>query len=161
MNEQSKSVLFVCMGNICRSPAAEGVLRHIIEKNKLDFEVIVDSAGTIGFHEGKPADTRMQNAAAARGYRLDSRARKVKKDDLRTFDLIVAMDRENLAELTALADITSIAKIKLLGEFLHADGAPDVPDPYYGGPDGFETVLDMLESACPLILSCLENKHEN
>ena len=160
MNKRSKSVLFVCMGNICRSPAAEGVFKHIIEKHKLNFEVIVDSAGTIGFHEGKPADTRMQNAAAARGYRLDSRARKVKKDDLRIFDLIVAMDRENLAEITALADKTSISKIKLLGEFLHSGPAPDVPDPYYGGSEGFETVLDMLESACPLILSCLEDKNE-
>ena len=161
MNKHSKSILFVCMGNICRSPAAEGVFKHLIadtDDNEL-FEV--DSAGTIGYHTGNPADPRMQSAAKGRGVSLTSRARKVTPEDLEAFDLVVAMDRDNLADLHSMANANDQSKIKMLGEYLNLDHAPDVPDPYYGGPDGFDLVLDMIESACPAILAHLKQINAN
>ena len=149
-------VLFVCMGNICRSPAAEGVFRHLVAQRGLTERLDIDSAGTIGHHAGKPADLRMQRAATERGYDLQSRARQVEAHDLDTFSLVVAMDRANLADLEDLHGKPA-DHLRLLGEFLpkgqqnHA-GPPDVPDPYYGGDYGFERVLDMIEHACPAIL---------
>jgi protein-tyrosine phosphatase len=154
------SVLFVCMGNICRSPAAEGVFAHFVSNMQNPMDVFVDSAGTIGFHTGHSPDSRMQSAARARGYSLTSRARKVTKLDLAKFDLILAMDRENLADLQQMADRDELEKIKLFGNFIPGEHCPDVPDPYYGGNDGFETVLDMIESACPSILEDLWKQYQ-
>ena len=156
------SVLFVCMGNICRSPAAEGVFRHYVEQQGDTEDFYIDSAGTIDYHSGKPADPRMRAAASRRGYTLTSLSRQVMSEDLDRFDLIVAMDRDNLWYLEELAGGPQ-AHIRLLGSFLperqdEPGQAPEVPDPYYGGSQGFEDVLDMLESACPGIHSaCRES----
>ncbi|MHC4996651.1 MAG: low molecular weight protein-tyrosine-phosphatase [Planctomycetota bacterium] len=155
MNQQitKRRVLFVCMGNICRSPTGEGVMRKVVADRGVSNRIEVDSAGTIGFHMGEPADARMRQAASRRGYNLDSRARQIEAADLDTFDLIVAMDRENLAGIHRLENGNDHAhKIKLLSEYLDDTWEIDVPDPYYGGESGFEHVMDMIEEACPAIL---------
>ena len=165
MSDQYK-VLFVCMGNICRSPAAEGVFRSFVESQDRDDEIVIDSAGTIGYHTGELPDQRMRVAASRRGYKLDSRARQVKKSDITEFDLVVAMDHDNYYYLVSLADGVA-GNIKLLGHFLGAgdvyiDELSPVPDPYYGGEQGFEKVLDMLEHACqPMLDYCLEKQSNN
>lgn len=145
------SVLFVCLGNICRSPAAEGVMQELIQKRGLTGEILVDSAGTSSFHIGEPADRRMQLAAQQRGITLTSRSRQATSRDYQKFDLIIAMDRNNFRELATLFGEPSI-KLHLLSEYLPKDAPRDVPDPYHGGPAGFTSVLDMLEEACPKIL---------
>ena len=145
------SVLFVCLGNICRSPAAEGILQALVDEQDRQAEVVVDSAGTAGYHDGKRADARMIAAAKNRGIDLTSISRKLLPTDLDQFDLVIAMDRENLADIQRLSS-DQTATIKLLSEYLGDDWPSDVPDPYYGGGDGFEYVLDMLAAACPAIL---------
>ena len=160
------SVLFVCMGNICRSPAAEGVFRHYVGQHGDEDRFYIDSAGTIDYHSGNPADPRMRKAAARRGYTLDSISRQVTNEDLDEFDLIVAMDRDNLWNLHDLAGGPQ-ANLRLLGSFLpehkgDPKHAPQVPDPYYGGSQGFEEVLDMIERACPGVFSaCREILERN
>ncbi|MDX1565588.1 MAG: low molecular weight protein-tyrosine-phosphatase [Phycisphaeraceae bacterium] len=146
------SILFVCMGNICRSPTGEGVMRKLLADRDLTDRVKIDSAGTISYHEGHPADARMRQHASARGYHLDSIARQVRHADFERFDLIVAMDRENHEDLMRRVPDEHREKIQLLSDFLDGDWPGDVPDPYYGGADGFERVLDMIEAACPKIL---------
>lgn len=146
------SVLFVCLGNICRSPTAEGVLKHLVSENGLEDQIEVHSAGTIGYHEGRPADKRMREAASKRGYELESLSRKIESIDLERFSLVIAMDRENLRDIQALDD-QPVAVVRLLSSYLDDQWPQDVPDPYYGGPQGFEDVLDMLEAACPAILN--------
>jgi protein-tyrosine phosphatase len=145
-------ILFVCMGNICRSPTAEGVMRHLAQEAGLEDEIVIDSAGTGGWHAGDPPDRRATDAARRRGMTLDGAARQITVDDFEDFDLLLAMDRENLVGIRAIApDEEAAAKARLLREFDPASaGAPDldVPDPYYGGPQGFETVLDQVEAAC-------------
>lgn len=146
-----KSVLFVCLGNICRSPAGEGVLLKMLEQQTLLDEIEVDSAGTMGYHIGKPADARMRQAAAKREIHLPSRARQVTKADLDRFDWVVAMDRENLADLQRLHP-TPRANVCLFSKFLDQSWPTDVPDPYYGGDDGFEYVLDMMQAGCTKLI---------
>ncbi|MCB1055622.1 MAG: low molecular weight phosphotyrosine protein phosphatase [Acidobacteria bacterium] len=146
-------VLFVCMGNICRSPAAEGVFRHLVAEAGADDAWEIDSAGTIGYHSGELADARMRAAASRRGYELTSRARRVQPDDFERFDRILAMDRENLDELEAMAPADSHARIELFGRWVQRDAPPEVPDPYYGGAQGFEHVLDLLEVGCRKLLA--------
>jgi protein-tyrosine phosphatase len=145
-------ILFVCMGNICRSPTAEGVMRRLVEDAGLTDRVDVESAGTGGWHAGEPPDERATIAARRRGVRLEGAARQIRAADFRDFDLLIAMDRANLGELLAAApDEDAAEKVRLLREFdPMSAGAPDldVPDPYYGGDRGFETVLDMVEAAC-------------
>ena len=145
-------LLFVCMGNICRSPTAEGVMRSLLREQGLEDEIAIDSAGTGGWHVGDPPDVRATAAARKRGIVLDGAARQVRLSDFEEYDLLLAADRENLAHLRALAPSEDArAKVRLLREFdPHSAGAPDldVPDPYYGGPDGFEDVLDLVEAAC-------------
>ena len=148
------SVLFVCLGNICRSPAAEGVMQNLIQKRGLADQIRVDSAGTSSFHIGEPADRRMQLCAQQRGYELTSRSRQATSRDYSKFDLIIAMDRNNYRELARLFGEPT-AKLHLLSEYLPPDAPRDVPDPYHGGPEGFNTVLEMLEQACPKILDAL------
>ncbi len=139
-------VLLVCMGNICRSPTAEGVLRQYIKSNKLGDRVEVDSAGTHGYHVGEAPDARTQRAAAARGYNLTQfRARKVARQDLDYFDLILAMDRSNLENLHRLATPEQKTRIKLFMEYAKNFDDEEVPDPYYGLGHGFDLVLDMVE----------------
>jgi len=140
-------VLFVCMGNICRSPTAEGVLRRLVREEGLEDRVEIDSAGTGGWHAGSPPDERATEAARRRGIELAGAARQVEPEDFERFDLILAMDRENLAELRALApDDEARGKVRLLL------GDRDVPDPYYGGEQGFDHVLDLVEAACEDLL---------
>ena len=141
-------ILFVCMGNICRSPTAEGVMRRLLEDEGLDIEI--DSAGTGGWHAGEPPDERATLAARRRGVTLEGAARQVRPEDFRRFDLLIALDRSNLRELLAQApDEEAAEKVRLLREFdPAAAGDLDVPDPYYGGDRGFETVLDLVEAAC-------------
>jgi protein-tyrosine phosphatase len=144
-------LLFVCMGNICRSPTAEGVMRGLLHEQDLEAAVEVDSAGTGEWHTGQPPDARATEAARVRGVTLAGAARVVRAADFDDFDLILAADRDNLDELRALAPRAAYERIHLLRAFdPAADGAPDldVPDPYYGGPDGFEHVLDLVEAAC-------------
>jgi protein-tyrosine phosphatase len=141
-------ILFVCMGNICRSPTAEGVMRRLVEDAGLDIEI--DSAGTGAWHAGEPPDRRATLAARSRGITLEGAARQVTADDFRRFDLLIALDRANLRELLAVApDEEAAEKVRLLREFdPGAGGDLDVPDPYYGADRGFETVLDMVVAAC-------------
>jgi protein-tyrosine phosphatase len=145
-------ILFVCMGNICRSPTAEGVMRSLVREAGREDEFEIDSAGTGGWHVGNPPDARATESARRRGIALAGEARRVTREDFERYDLLLAADRENLAELRALApNEESRSKARLLREFdPDSEGAPDldVPDPYYGGPDGFEEVLDLVEAAC-------------
>lgn len=152
------AVLFVCLGNICRSPAGEGVFRRYVERQGCADRFRIDSAGTADYHSGQRADRRMREAAARRGYELDSRARQVTREDLEEFDLVLAMDRDNLRDLERLAGGPR-DNIRLLGAFLpeHEGGdpnqAPEVPDPYFGGAEGFEETLDLIERACPALFA--------
>lgn len=147
-----KRVLFVCMGNICRSPAAEGVFVHMLEEQGMDDAVEVDSAGTIGFHSGDPADSRMRAAAAKRGYDLTSRARQVSAQDFEEFDWILTMDDANYRDLEQLKPgVETRAKLKRFCDYCSCD-TREVPDPYYGGASGFERVLDLLEDGCAQLL---------
>jgi protein-tyrosine phosphatase len=144
-------ILFVCMGNICRSPTAEGVLRHLVRERGLEEEFEIESAGTGGWHVGDPPDSRSTAAARKRGIKVDGAARQVHAGDFEDFDLLLAMDRDNLEELRALMPSGSEHKVRMLRGFDAASaGGPDldVPDPYYGGPNGFEDVLDQVEAAC-------------
>jgi protein-tyrosine phosphatase len=139
-------VLLVCMGNICRSPTAEAVLRHYIRNHRLGDKVEVDSAGTHGYHVGEAPDARTQRAAMARGYDLSQlRARKVARQDLDYFDLILAMDRTNLDNLQRMASLEQQDKIRLFMDYAKNFEDDEVPDPYYGLGYGFDLVLDMVE----------------
>lgn len=148
-------VLFVCLGNICRSPTAEGTMRALVREAGLEDEIELDSAGTGGWHVGSPPDERATTTAAGRGIVLEGAARRVSASDFDDFDLMIAMDSANLGDLRALAGSEEQrAEIRLLREFdPAADGSDDldVPDPYYG--DGFERVLDMVEAACRGLLA--------
>ena len=147
-------VLFVCLGNICRSPAAEGVFLDLLEQHGRSHHFEVDSAGTGGWHVGRLADARMRTAASRRGLQLASRARQLEPEDLHRFDLIVTMDRHNLAAVQDLARRSrGGARITPMTNFCRRHRIEDVPDPYNGGPEGFEFVLDLLEDACAGLLA--------
>lgn len=150
-----KRVLFVCLGNICRSPTAHGVFQQRVDGAGLSEAVLVDSAGTAGWHCGRAPDPRSQAFAAAHGYDLSAlRARQVAAEDFRQFDYILAMDRANLSDLQALRPVDSRAELALFLDY--ADGACDeVPDPYYGGDDGFVTVLRLVEAAADGLLTAI------
>ncbi len=151
-------VLFVCLGNICRSPTAEGVMRHRLQQAGLAAQVAVESAGTAAWHIGKAPDPRTCAAAAQRGYRLhELRARQVQAEDFARFDLILAMDHDNLRELQRLRPDSAGAELDLL---LRRGGLAEheVPDPYYGGSDGFERVLDLVESACERLIEQIRER---
>jgi len=143
-------ILFVCSGNICRSPTAEGVMRRLLDDEGLADRVHVESAGTGGWHIGEPPDERATLAARRRGITLAGAAQQVRPADFRRFDLLIAMDRGNLRELLAIApDEEAAERVRLLREFdPAASGDLDVPDPYYGGERGFEIVLYMVDAAC-------------
>jgi protein-tyrosine phosphatase len=152
-------ILFVCLGNICRSPAAEGVLRSMAETRGIADRLDIDSAGTYGGHAGDLPDPRMRAAAAQRGYRLTHRARQVREEDFERFDRIVAMDDANYERLHRLAPSRDAArKICRMTEFCrHHPDRTYVPDPYYEGREGFETVLDLLEDGCAGLLDTLSD----
>jgi protein-tyrosine phosphatase len=145
-------VLFVCLGNICRSPTAEGVLRHKLREAGLQARVEVDSAGTGDWHVGKAADLRTRQAAQQRGYDLSVlRGRQVQAADFNAFDLILAMDNSNLRDLQQLRPGNATAELDLFLRRYQLQ-LDEVPDPYYGGADGFEQVLDLIEQACEGLL---------
>jgi protein-tyrosine phosphatase len=150
-------LLFVCLGNICRSPTAEGVMRSLVIEEGMEDRVELDSAGTGAWHVGSAPDERATAAAAAQGVKLDGRARKVEPEDFERFDLILAMDSSNLRDLQALADSAEAReRVRLLREFdpaSHGDDDLDVPDPYYGGDDGFGTVFELVRAACQGLLA--------
>ena len=149
-------LLFVCLGNICRSPTAEGVMRALIAREGIDGRVMVDSAGTGSWHVGSPPDERARDAASGRGVQLEGSARQVRPQDFAEFDLLLAMDAANRRELLALApSAEDQARVRLLREFDPASAGRadlDVPDPYYGAAGGFEEVLDLVQAACAGLL---------
>ncbi|KAI3450685.1 hypothetical protein Pfo_007350 [Paulownia fortunei] len=155
------SVLFVCLGNICRSPAAEGVFRHLVKEKGLDSKFYIDSAGTISYHEGDQADPRMRAASKRRGIEITSISRPIRPSDFRDFDLILAMDRQNREDILGAFErwrhretlpVDADKKVRLMCSYCKRHDETEVPDPYYGGPQGFEKVLDLLEDACESLL---------
>ena len=155
----SVRLLFVCLGNICRSPTAEGVMRHLLREQGLEERVQIDSAGTGSWHVGSPPDRRATAAAQRHGIVLEGAARQVTAQDFEDFDLVIAMDRANRRELLALApDAAAREKVRLLREFdpdAVASGDLEVPDPYYGDGDGFAHVLDVVDRACRGLIASL------
>ncbi|MGA9665286.1 MAG: low molecular weight protein-tyrosine-phosphatase [Gallionella sp.] len=153
-------VLFVCMGNICRSPTAEATFRHYVENAGMSEHILIDSAGTHDYHVGDPPDSRAQRAAQQRGYDMSSlRGRQVAADDFLRFDYVLAMDRANLAILQRITPPDSTARARLFLEFARHHNEREVPDPYYGGADGFERVLDMVEDAAQGLLEDIRQRH--
>lgn len=150
-------ILFVCLGNICRSPTAEGVLRAIAAREFPELKLEIDSAGTADYHVGKPPDRRTVAAARRRGYELSGlRARQVQPEDFARFDFVLAMDRANLAELESRRLEGAPAQLALFMGFAPGSGYDEVPDPYYGGVEDFECVLDLCEAASRGLLSRLK-----
>lgn len=148
-----KRVLFVCTGNICRSPTAEGVFRHLAEAAGLSAMIESASAGTHAYHVGEPPDPRTVATARKRGFDLSAqRARKVRREDFQTYDLILAMDEDHFDHLSALRPHDARAEVRLFLDYHPARTHTGVPDPYYGGADGFELVLDMIEEASKALL---------
>lgn len=149
-------ILFVCLGNICRSPAAEGIMRQKVKERGLSSVFDIDSAGTYGGHAGNLPDSRMRAHAARRGYRLEHRSRPITTDDFDRFDLIIGMDDMNIENLRRLApDADAWTKIHRMTDYSRRYAHDHVPDPYYSGADGFELVLDLLEDACDGLLDHL------
>lgn len=153
-------VLFVCLGNICRSPSAEGVFRACVEKANLSDNIAIDSCGTAAYHIGKSPDPRSIQAAAQRDIDISYlQARQVEVSDFDKFDYMMAMDESNLENLKRLQPNNSKAQVGLLMEFATKIQGTEVPDPYYGGKDGFELVLDLLEDACSALLDHIREHH--
>jgi len=147
------------MGNICRSPAGEAVMRHLVEGEGLAERIECDSVGTIAFHTGNPPDHRMHTAAANRGINTGGQARQICDDDYHSFDMILTMDDENLVNVRNMAPAGEcLTKVRPFCDFVTESTATEVPDPYYGGPKGFETVLDLLEDGCASLLEHVRNQ---
>lgn len=157
-----KSVLFVCWGNICRSPSAEAVFKKLVETKGLKKEFYIDSAGTIAAHSGERADSRMRQHASLRGYSLESISRKVDPNvDFDRFDYIVAMDDRNMDDLMLMTrNSDDVNKISKMTDYCTSFKNTSVPDPYYGGSKGFELVLDLLEDACEGLLKQIQKEKE-
>jgi protein-tyrosine phosphatase len=161
MAEPAVALCFVCLGNICRSPTAEGVMRRLLAREGLAGKVAVESAGTGDYHTGELPDRRARAAAKARGVSLESRAQQFQPSDFERFDYVLAMDEQNVRDLERIAPHAAAkAKVRLLRSFDPASppGAA-VPDPYHGGPAGFEHVLDLCEAACSGLLAHLRREH--
>lgn len=156
------SILFVCMGNICRSPMAEGVFLSILKRERVENDYIIDSAGTLGFHQGELPDRRMRLHAEKRNYFLTSMSRKFSRSDFENFDLIIAMDDNNYEDLKELAYTKEESdKIHRMIEFSMEEKPTHIPDPYYGGDQGFEHVIDLLEDACEGLFWYLQKPKNN
>ena len=156
-NKKITRILFVCLGNICRSPAAESMMRQLVERSGMAANIDIDSAGTYGGHSGERSDPRMRRAAAARGIEMTHLARQVREEDFERFDMVIAMDDNNYEALFRLApDRAAQNKIFRFREFLtnHPEWSY-IPDPYYEGHEGFELVLDLLEDGCATLLERL------
>ncbi|SMO31935.1 low molecular weight protein-tyrosine-phosphatase [Fodinibius sediminis] len=154
--ENHYKVCFVCLGNICRSPTAEGIFQHQVEKRGLSPFFEIDSSGTSAFHEGESANSKSQRTARKHGITLHSKARRFKPFDLDYFDLILAMDNENLSNLKQMASEKHLEKIARMRDFDPQPGDGQVPDPYYGGIDGFENVFQIVKRSCTQLLDKLE-----
>lgn len=151
-------VLFVCMGNICRSPMAQGVFENVLRREGLEGEVFVDSAGTGSWHVGSPPDERAQKSASLRGLDLSSqRARQISRDDCESFDYVLTMDEDNYRTVATLCRGNAVVRPFL--DFATDSPEREVPDPYYGGPDGFEHVLDLVEDASEGLLEDIRTRH--
>ncbi len=151
-------VLFVCLGNICRSPAAHGIFEHIVKENGMQDMIEVDSAGTYGGHRGELPDRRMRTAAMYRGYALTHHSRPVRSIDLHDFDMIVAMDDQNYEDLMHIApSVEATHKIRRMADYLTAHKISYIPDPYYMGTEGFTLVLDLLEEGCRNLFKQIKN----
>ena len=152
-------VLFVCLGNICRSPTAEGVFRKLVTEQGLAAQIEIDSAGTHAYHIGEPPDPRATEAAARRGIDLAGlRGRQAVAEDLAIFDYVLAMDKENQRHLLAIAGAHT-GKVRLFLEYAESAGTLEVPDPYWGGATGFERVIDMIEDAAAGLLAEIRKNH--
>ena len=161
MGSQEKvQVLFVCMGNICRSPTAHGVFRKMVIDEGLSDRIEIDSAGTHAYHVGNPPDRRAQQTADARGIDLsDLRARQARSEDFSQFDYVLAMDQDNYHSLMSICPTGYEDKVYMFLDFAPAIRSREVPDPYYGGPEGFETVFDMVDAASRGLLTDIRRKH--
>lgn len=150
-------ILFVCLGNICRSPAAEGIMKEIVYKRGLHNDIEIDSAGTAGYHIGELPDSRMRQHGAKRGYNFNSHSRKFTENDFDRFDIILAMDDSNYANIMRLSpDLQSQEKVFRMVDFSQKLQSDHIPDPYYSGSEGFELVLDLLEDACEGLMLYIE-----
>ncbi len=157
MKKEKYKILFVCLGNICRSPAGEGIMKHIISEKGLDDKIEVDSAGTSGYHDGDLPDHRMRQHGARRDYVFDSHSRKFTVNDFDDFDIILAMDDSNYSNIMRLSpDLESQKKVHRMVDFSQKHNYDHIPDPYYMGADGFELVLDLLEDACGGLMKHIE-----
>ena len=153
-------VLFVCMGNICRSPTAEGVFRHVVEKAGLSHIIEIDSAGTHAYHIGEPPDPRSTSTAMQRGVDLSNqRARRAIAEDFVEFDFVLAMDRDNYANLSNICAPEHVDKLQLFLDYAKDLPESEVPDPYYGGGKGFDRVLDLIEAASAGLLAEIKQRH--
>ena len=151
-------VLFVCLGNICRSPAAHGIFEHIVKENGMQDMIEVDSAGTYGGHRGELPDRRMRTAAMYRGYALTHHSRPVRSIDLHDFDMILAMDDQNYEDLMHIApSVEATHKIRRMADYLTTHKISYIPDPYYMGTEGFTLVLDLLEEGCRNLFKQIKN----
>lgn len=151
------NVLFVCLGNICRSPAAEGIFKKMVRKRGLDDKINIDSAGTAGYHQGELPDPRMRSHGARRGYKFDSLSRKFRNSDFDNFHVIITMDDSNYHNVLNMSpNLESDKKVYKMVDFLQRLDADHIPDPYYSGASGFELVLDLLEDACEGLLDKIE-----
>ena len=154
------SVLFICMGNICRSPLAHGRFEHLVRESGLESQISVDSAGTHAYHVGEPPDRRSQQTALRRGIDISAqRARKVAQSDFEEFDYLLAMDRDNLAILLSVAPPEHVHKVRLFLDFAPELDEKEVPDPYYGGQSGFERVYDLIDTASQGLLDEIRKQH--
>ncbi len=155
-------LLFVCLGNICRSPSAENIMNHLIAKNGLTEQFECDSAGTSNYHIGSPPDSRMKAAAKKRGIELRGKGRQIEEFDLEYYDLILAMDKSNYRNILALDPKKKYHhKVKLMCDFAKNYTDKEVPDPYYGGESGFDYVIDLLSDACQGLLDYCQEKKDN
>ncbi len=161
MTQKKIKVLFVCMGNICRSPTAQGVFEDFVKKAGLSEQIVIDSAGTHAYHVGQPPDQRSQAAALERGIDLSQqRARQVSLQDFSNFDYVLAMDQANEQSLLAECSAGQRGRVKRFMSFAPETGVVEVPDPYYGGEQGFERVLDLVEAAAKGLLQHIRKQHQ-
>ena len=159
ISKNTTKILFICMGNICRSPSAEAVMQSLVKQQGLEQEIVCDSAGTFDYHRGKPADARMQKHARLRGYELISISRPFEDEDFELFDWIITMDEDNYQQIKWLDQSNNYTdKIRHMTDFCSSSQVSEVPDPYYGGDQGFENVLDLLEDACQGLLEFVSHK---
>ncbi|MBE9227013.1 low molecular weight phosphotyrosine protein phosphatase [Phormidium sp. LEGE 05292] len=155
-------LLFVCLGNICRSPSAENIMKHLVNQAGLSKEIICDSAGTSSYHVGSPPDRRMSVAAKLKGIQLVGEARQFQRSDFEKFDLILAMDKENYRDILAIDRSRQYQdKVKLMCDFCTRHNLKEVPDPYYGGPEGFNQVIDLLLDACEGLLNYVISQQQS